>query len=91
MVKKASPPVHDCLAVRGKSFALMRRDLSLAVVLAGFAGLALPTARAAAQEPLRLSLAEALAQAAAAQVTTDAGVVGTWTNWEQSGMRSIHV
>ena len=25
------------------------------------------------------------------QVTTDAGVVGTWTNWEQSGMRSIHV
>ena len=57
----------------------MRRDLSLAVVLAGFAGLALPTARAAAQEPLRLSLAEALAQAAAANPQA----VGA--RWERAG------
>ncbi len=63
----------------GESFALMRRDLSLAVVLAGFAGLALPTARAAAQEPLRLSLAEALAQAAAANPQA----VGA--RWERAG------
>lgn len=25
------------------------------------------------------------------QVTTDSGVVGAWTNWEQSAVRSIHV
>jgi outer membrane protein TolC len=40
----------------------MRRDLSLAVVLAG---LTLPATPAAPQEPLRISLAEALTQAAA--------------------------
>jgi len=44
----------------------MRRALWLAVILAGFAGPALPGGRAAAQERLRLSLAEALTQAATA-------------------------
>jgi len=55
-----------CLGCSEESFAVMRRALWLAVILAGFVGPALPAARAAAQEPLRLSLAEALTQAAAA-------------------------
>jgi outer membrane protein TolC len=57
----------------------MRRDLSLAVVLAGFAGPALIAGRATAQEPLRLSLADALAQAAAANPRA----VGA--RWERAG------
>jgi outer membrane protein len=57
----------------------MRRDLWLAVILAGFAGLALPAVRAAAQEPLQLSLAEALTQAAAANPQA----VGA--RWERAG------
>ena len=54
----------------------MRRDLSLAVVLAV---LTLPATPAAAQQPLRLSLADALAQAAAANPQA----VGA--RWERAG------
>jgi outer membrane protein TolC len=56
----------------------MRRDLSLAVVLAGFAGPALPPG-AVAQEPLPLSLADALAQAAVASPRAVAA------RWERAG------
>jgi outer membrane protein TolC len=56
----------------------MRRGLSPAVVAAGFAWLILPAAPASAQQPLRLSLAEALAQAA----TTNPQAVSA--RWERA-------
>jgi outer membrane protein TolC len=57
----------------------MRRDLWLAVILAGFPGLALPADRAAGQAPARLSLADALTQAAAASPRAVAA------RWERAG------
>jgi len=60
----------------------MRRGLSPAVVAAGLALLILPTAPASAQEPLRLSLAEALAQAAVANPQA------VRARWERAGRQA---